>query len=142
MQSLAWRGTLSQAPSKPSLLQRTHPSPTLPPRPTHFHHPCGRVVEDKTFGMKNKKGSKGQKFVQSVQKSKEAGEKQRAAMGKTPEQLELEKLRKCVREGGVFQRLHFLRTLSLWVWVWHFTAPAHWLATLVWTRQLHTKKAH
>ena len=112
-----------------------------PTTPHPFPPFCGRVVEDKTFGMKNKKGSKGQKFVQSVQKSKEAGEKQRAAMGKTPEQLELEKLRKCVREaggggggGGVFPRLLFLRTLSLWVWVWHFTAPAHWLATLVWTR--------
>jgi len=46
--------------------------------------------------MKNKKGAKGQKFVQAVQKSKEAGEKQRAGAGKTPEQLELEKLRKCV----------------------------------------------
>ena len=92
---LAWCGTLSQAPSKPSLF--THPSPTTP---HPFPPPCDRIVEDKTFGMKNKKGSKGQKFVQSVQKSKEAGEKQRAAMGKTPEQLELEKLRKCVREGG------------------------------------------
>lgn len=54
-------------------------------------------MEDKTFGMKNKKGAKGQKFVQSVAKSKEAGDKQKAAMGKTPEQLELEKLRKCVK---------------------------------------------
>jgi len=55
-----------------------------------------KIVEDKTFGMKNKKGAKAQKFVESVQKSKEAGAKQKASMGKTPEQLELEKLRKCV----------------------------------------------
>ena len=51
---------------------------------------------DKTFGMKNKKGAKGQAFVASVQASKAAGDKQRAMQGKTPEQIEADKLRKCV----------------------------------------------
>ena len=49
---------------------------------------------DKTFGMKNKKGAKAQQFVQSVASGKAAAEKQRAMMGKTPEQLEREKLAK------------------------------------------------
>jgi hypothetical protein len=44
--------------------------------------------------MKNKKGAKGQAFVQSVASGKAAAEKQKAAMGKTPEQLEREKLQK------------------------------------------------
>lgn len=31
-----------------------------------------QAVEDKTFGLKNKKGAKGQKFVQQVQQSIDA----------------------------------------------------------------------
>ncbi len=53
-----------------------------------------KPVVDKTFGMKNKKGAKAQQFVQSVASGKAAAEKQRAMMGKTPEQLEREKLAK------------------------------------------------
>ena len=53
-----------------------------------------RPVVDKTFGMKNKKGAKAQTFIQSVASGKAAAEKQRAMMGKTPEQLEREKLAK------------------------------------------------
>jgi len=53
-------------------------------------------VEDATFGMKNKnKSKKVQAYVKSVQSSVKASMEAKARVGKTPEQLELEKLKKC-----------------------------------------------
>jgi len=61
-----------------------------------------KVVEDKTFGLKNKKGSKQQKFIQQVQKQVHFGaspsarkleqarleEKEKKKMGQTPDEVE------------------------------------------------------
>jgi len=54
-------------------------------------------VEDATFGMKNKsKSKKVQAYVKSVASSVQASMDAKSRVGKTPEQLELEKMKKCV----------------------------------------------
>lgn len=50
-----------------------------------------KIVEDKTFGLKNKKGAKQQKFIQTVQQ-------QVTQQGKTAKQLEKEKLDKLAKK--------------------------------------------
>lgn len=50
-----------------------------------------KIVEDKTFGLKNKKGSKQQKFIQQVQHQVTQG-------GKSAKQLEKEKAEKMVKK--------------------------------------------
>lgn len=50
-----------------------------------------KIIEDKTFGIKNKKGSKQQKFIQTVQQQVTMG-------GKTAKQLEKEKADKIAKK--------------------------------------------
>jgi len=50
-----------------------------------------KIIEDKTFGIKNKKGSKQQKFIQTVQQQVTMG-------GKTAKQLEKEKADKMAKK--------------------------------------------
>lgn len=50
-----------------------------------------KIIEDKTFGLKNKKGAKQQKFIQTVQQ-------QVTQQGKTAKQLEKEKLDKLTKK--------------------------------------------
>ena len=70
------------------------PSRRFTPRPPLA---AEKRVEDATFGMKNKnKSKKVQAFVKSVQSSVKAAMDSKLKAGKTPEQLELEKLRKFV----------------------------------------------
>merc|ERR1711913_72391 len=61
-----------------------------------------KVIEDKTFGLKNKKGSKQQKFISQVEKQVKSGgdprarkiEEERAAEKKRKEAARLEKKKK------------------------------------------------
>lgn len=71
----------------------------MPPKPPKKAEPSkkteqkkkDKIVEDKTFGLKNKKGAKQQKFIQTVQV-------QVNQQGKTAKQLEKEKLEKLAKK--------------------------------------------
>ena len=74
--------------------ERVFPTPKMPPKDKSK---AEKRVEDATFGMKNKsKSKKVQAYVKSVASSVQASMDAKSRVGKTPEQLELEKMKKCV----------------------------------------------
>lgn len=63
-----------------------------------------KIIEDKTFGLKNKKGSKQQKFIQHVQHQVTQG-------GKTAKQLEKEKADKMLKKDDKKKTAEEMNTL-------------------------------
>ncbi len=71
----------------------------MPPKKQNAKEQVKRVIEDKTFGMKNKKGGKAQKFIQQIQTSEQhkQGVKNEEEMKKQreKEKKEREEVRNC-----------------------------------------------
>ena len=68
-------------------------------RPTHLNSALPAAAPTAPSAA-DKKGAKGQAFVQSVQSGKAAAMEKAKLANKTPEQIEAEKLKKCARSGA------------------------------------------
>ncbi|XP_003742945.1 zinc finger CCCH domain-containing protein 15 homolog [Galendromus occidentalis] len=62
-----------------------------------------KVIEDKTFGLKNKKGAKNQKFIQQVQKQVQQGNQPRKAAEEKPSDLKKKKEQELAELNQLFR---------------------------------------